>query len=102
MTSNLDVLKTIDTKNFVRCNIEELAEGDIVGSFTYTHSQKYFDKPGFEEYNMIKYGILHKINDPYGDSIITIYNSEVDNFEQTRFYSDPGSSGGFFVMKYIS
>jgi hypothetical protein len=104
LNSYLDELSkfNFNAKTFDYCTFAELNIGDFVRSQTMTNSQKYFNKPGFEQYNMTKYGmILEKdLNNPQ-NSIILCYNNEDNTFYRTNLYTDPGTSGGFYLCKYI-
>jgi hypothetical protein len=89
-------------KKFVNSNFDELQIGDIVLSSTITYSQKYFLKEGYEDYNMQKYGVLlhKKVNDPE-NSIILAYDPSTKTFSETYFYKNPGTSGCFYLKKYV-
>lgn len=98
------------SKNFIPVSFDELKEGDIVMTSTFTYSQKYLMYAGYEEYNMKKIGVLlTKNNDnPSASNLFmkTYWDDneeeeeEEEEFEQVNLYSDPGSSGGFILYKY--
>lgn len=88
---------------FINVPFNKLKVGDIVISYTYTHSQKYMIFEGYEEYNCMKYGILltkNKIN-PEKSILYTIVDEEEYDFEEQNLYADPGKSGGFILYKCI-
>jgi hypothetical protein len=98
----LQKVANIDKTKFIRCSFDDIEVGDIVLSFTGTHSQKYFNRYGYEEYNMEKYGILLEKNfECPGQSIVLAYNENKDMFDRTNLYSDPGSSGWYSLQKYV-
>jgi hypothetical protein len=97
----VDSLKNDDEK-LVICEFNEINDGDIISSFTITHSQKYLLKEGCEEYNMKKIGImLRKNNDDPEESIIFAYDKITKTFFETNFYKNPGTSGCFILKKYV-
>jgi len=83
---------------FIETKFSDLNEGDIVKSYTMTYSQKWF-RDGYEDYNSTKRGILIK-KDLDNPECSIIYNYNNNNFEETRFYADPGSSGIYILYKY--
>jgi hypothetical protein len=97
-----DKVRNIDEQYFVSQWFRELQVGDIVSSSTMTYSQKYFDREGYEQYNMKKYGILLTKNEEYPqDSILLQYDSDSDSFVETNLYADPGTSGIVELQKYM-
>jgi hypothetical protein len=97
-----DKVRNLNRSNFVPCSFDEMNNGDIVLSWTMTNSQKYLLKPGYEDYNKIKYGVLLEKNIEYPQSSILLeYDLCSDTFEETNFYVDPGTSGGYSLEKYI-
>jgi hypothetical protein len=99
----LDKLTQFNFNNYDECqscNFYQLNVGDFIKSQTMTNSQKYFCKPGYEQYNMTKCGILlEKNNDNPENSVILCYNGEYESFYRTNLYSDPGTSGCFCLYK---
>ncbi|ATZ81050.1 hypothetical protein BMW23_1005 [Bodo saltans virus] len=92
----------LQDENFKLINFNDLQEGNIVMSITMTNSQKYFDRFGYEEYNMTKIGILIKKNyENYGDSTILQYDNYKKCYTKTHFYSDPLSSGNVAIYQYF-
>lgn len=97
----LQTIATIDKTKFVSCCFENMEVGDIVLSFTGTNSLKYLNCPGYEQYNMEKYGILlEKDLECPGQSMILAYDEKDDAFKRVNLYSDPGSSGWYSLQKY--
>jgi hypothetical protein len=93
---------SLNKDKFVFCEFENIDDGDIVLSLTMTNSQKYFLKEGCEEYNMKKYGImLHKNKKDPENSIILAYDPFQKLFFETHFYRNPGTSGAFYLQKYV-
>jgi hypothetical protein len=89
-------------EKFMQVAFEDLKVGDIVKTITTTYSQKYILYEGYEEYNMVKIGIiLEKNNENNGQSRLYRYLSEKNNFEETSLYADPGTSGYFIIYKYL-
>lgn len=102
----LHLFKTLDLTRFqlvTKDNITNLKIGDIVMSQTYTYSQKYFNKPGYESFNITNIGILiKKNNEQLPDSYeILQYHSETNNFILSFFFNDPGSSGSYNIYLYV-
>jgi hypothetical protein len=91
----------LDDTKFVLCSFDELEEGKLVRSMTMTYSQKYFLKEGYEDYNMIKTGILIKkdLRAPY-NSMVRIFTDEGPI--NTYLYVDPGTSGCYSFYKYVN
>jgi len=85
---------------FALTTFEDIQVGDIIMTQTTTYSQKYFDVPGYEDFNMTKIGILLEKNlqEP-AKSIIYKYNKDKDDFEETNIYTDPMNSGYFLIYK---
>ena len=97
----LQTVATIDKTKFQSCCFDSMKVGDIVLSCTGTHSLKYLDRFGYEQYNMEKYGILLEKNlECPGQSMILAYDEINDIFKRVNFYDDPGSSGWFSLQKY--
>jgi hypothetical protein len=92
----------LDKKKFVDFNFDQLQVGDIVLSFTATNSQKYLIREGYEDYNMEKIGILlEKNEDDPQNSTILAYDRLTKTFSETNFYRNPGTSGIFYLQKYV-
>jgi hypothetical protein len=100
-TDLLHKFANLENDKFKDCSFRGMKIGDIVASWTMTNSQKYIDKPGYEECNMIKYGMLLSKNeqDP-SQSQILCYDKDKKRFHQTHFYFDVGTSGSVILMKY--
>ena len=98
----LQTVATIDKTKFQSCCFNSMKVGDIVLSCTGTHSLiKYLNRPGYEQYNMEKYGILLEKNlECPGQSVILAYDETTDTFKRVNLYSDPGSSGWYSLQKY--
>jgi hypothetical protein len=83
-----------EAKNWTHVTFDELEVGDIVKSITYTHSQKWMLREGYEEFNMVKIGILISKGDNGEDSILLTEEGEM------KLYANPGSSGGIYLYRY--
>jgi hypothetical protein len=98
----IKTFKTLDFDKFQFCGFTELKIGDIVMSQTYTNSQKYLDKFGYEEYNMTKIGIfIEKNNEVLELSNMLKYDQETDSFIRESLFSNPGTSGGYYFKRYV-
>lgn len=96
-----NIFKSLNYANFKDCKFEDMNIGDIVMSTTFTHSQKYFDKLGFEDVNMRKIGILIEKNESdFENSVILKYDYINNTFTKEKFFRNPGSSGGYYLKKY--
>jgi hypothetical protein len=93
-------MNNLDEGKFIPCSFDELKEGDIVRSITMTNSQKYF-KEGYEDYNMIKTGILIKKNTIFPENSILRMYIEDNQVEEVVLYVDAGTSGYFSLYKYL-
>jgi hypothetical protein len=91
-----------DNKQFIYCCFNDLKIGDIVSSITFTNSQKWLSREGYDEYNMEKQGIMMQINTIPEKSIIKRYDKYKNIFYDDIFYCDPGTSGGVIFKKYIA
>lgn len=77
-------------------NVKELKRGDRVRGTNFTHSQKYFEISGLEEYNRSRIGLI--INDDFS----YFYEVEIKTEDGLRMLVyDCGSSGDYFVEKWI-
>jgi len=74
-------------------SINELRIGDRVSSNVFTWSQKWMI-PGYEEYNMTKYGVIVRIGESFFDTYI-----RNDEGNEVILAVDPGSSGGVSIEK---
>lgn len=100
MLNLLNCVCNAQSSDFEACGFDSLHEGDIVLSMTMTHSQKYVFKEGYEDYNMVKHGILlYKNMDDPEKSVLFRYDSETKSFTMTNLYKNPGSSGSFVLKK---
>ncbi len=87
--------------NFQQTSFNNLINGDIVKTTTMTYSQKYLLYDDYKDYNTTKMGVLiYKNNDDPSNSILYMYNYDTNNFIESKLYSDPGTSGCFFIEKY--
>ena len=78
-------------------NIEDLKKGDKVRGTNFTHSQKYFEIPGLEEYNRTREGLI--VNDNFND----FFEVEIKTEEGLRMLVyNCGTSGDYFVEKWIT
>jgi hypothetical protein len=76
-------------------NLLEIKKGDFIRGINYTHSQKYIDKPGYEQYNSTREGRVISDNHKNFFDII-IMTSEG---EEERAVYDCGISGGWSLEK---
>jgi hypothetical protein len=74
-------------------SINELKIGDRVSSNVFTNSQKWMI-PGYEEYNMTKYGVIVRLGKSFFDTYI-----RNDEGVEVILAVDPGSSGGVSIDK---
>ena len=87
-------------EHFIQVPFEDLKVGDVVQTTTLTYSQKYTLYDIYEEYNMTKIGILLEKNMKYpGES--RLYRYIDGEFEETKLYADPGTSGFVSIYKYF-
>ena len=93
-------VRGVNLSQFIVCEFDDIHEGDIVMTVTMTHSQKYLLKEGYEDYNMIKYGILLQ-KDIINPEMSTLfrYDEYTRSFTMTNLYKNPGSSGTFILKK---
>ncbi len=93
--------ENLSPKYFIQIPFEELKVGDVVKSSTMTYSQKYMLYDGYEEYNMIKIGILLEKNEENPGASKFFQHIDKDKFVETNLFADPGSSGFVAIYKYI-
>jgi hypothetical protein len=75
----------------------EVHKGDLIIGTNYTWSLKYFDKFGYDQYNNTRKGIV--ISENHGSWFDIIIVNE-NNEEEFAVY-DCGSSGEFYIQKYL-
>jgi hypothetical protein len=73
----------------------EVKIGDLVEGVSYTNSQKYINKNGFEMYNRTIYGKVHFVSDVISDIRITDINTG-----EMMYIADPGTSGGCYISVF--
>jgi hypothetical protein len=76
----------------------EINKGDLIIGTNYTHSAKYLDLEGYEEYNRSCKGVVISDNHKSWFDIVILNE---DNEEEFVVY-DCGSSGEFYIQKFIS
>lgn len=78
-------------------NLLELKKGNRVRGINCTYSQKYLDIDGYEKYNETREGII--INSDFKDFFSIIIMD--DEFNESPLVYDLGSSGYFWIEKWI-
>lgn len=97
-----ELFKTLDDQKFQSCSFDEMNVGDIVKITTFTNSQKYFFKGGYEDLNMTKTGILIEKNIEKHDlSKMLKYEQDTGLFSNEYLFRNPGTSGGYYFERYI-
>ena len=78
-------------------SFDEVNKGDLIEGTNYTWSQKYLETLGYEVYNQTRKGrVVTENHKSWFDIIIINENDE----EEYAVY-DCGSSGEFFIKKYL-
>lgn len=78
-------------------NIFEIKKGNRVRGTNATYSQKYLDIPEYEKYNESREGLI--INSNFTNFFEIIIMD--DNFSEDKLVYDCGSSGYFWIEKWI-
>lgn len=96
---------------WVPINLTDVQIGDYVKCETYTHSQKWMVRSGYDNYNSTKEGRVVGISyTPVWDAesqtskfpALNLSDIMVDTIKGTDFLGpDPGSSGGYDIYKLV-